>query len=61
MKIAVRKTVFMGKYLYPLPHVDWKAAFVRKYAEPYQPIWSGLLKSSVIWGIAVPMIVCDSC
>ena len=56
--IATRKVVLRGKYLYAFPHVAWKEARVRKNAEPYQPTWSKLWKSSVILGIAVATMVC---
>ena len=37
MAMAIRKAVLSGKYLYALPHVDWKEPTVRKNALPYQP------------------------
>ena len=57
MKSERRKVALSGKYLNALPHVDWKEAKVRKKAEPYQPTWSTLLKSSVMRGMAVAMMV----
>jgi len=32
------KVLFSGKNLNALPQVDWKAAPVRRNAEPYQPM-----------------------
>ena len=52
--------IFRGKYLYPLPQVDWKAPTVKKNADPYQPTRSKPLNSSVIFGIAVATIVMSS-
>lgn len=57
IKMATRKLVLRGKYLYTLPHVDWKAPIVMKYAEPYQDILSRLWNWSVILGMAVATIV----
>lgn len=54
----MKKAVFKGKYLYAFPHHDWKAASVKKKADPYHPIWSRLSNSLVIRGIAVATIVC---
>jgi hypothetical protein len=39
MQMAQIKAALSGKNLYTLPQVDWKAARVRKNADPYQPIW----------------------
>jgi hypothetical protein len=58
MKIATRKLVLSGKYLNTLPHCDWNAPSVKKYAEPYHEISSRLSKWSVIFGIAVAKMVC---
>lgn len=57
MKMLIRKLNLRGKYLYALPHVDWKAPSVKKKAEPYQPTWSTDLNWSVILGIAVATMV----
>ena len=58
MKIETRKLVLSGKYLYTLPHSDWNAPSVMKYAEPYHDISSSRLNWSVIFGIAVATMVC---
>jgi hypothetical protein len=57
MKMETRKLVLRGKYLYTLPHWDWNAPRVRKYAEPYHAMSSIFLKWSVILGIAVATMV----
>lgn len=57
MRIVTRKVVFRGKYLYAFPQVAWKAATVKKNAEPYQPTWSREWNSSVMRGMAVATIV----
>jgi hypothetical protein len=36
-KIEVKNVVFNAKYLYAFPHEDWKAAMVKKKADPYHP------------------------
>jgi hypothetical protein len=57
MKMAIRKLILRGKYLYTLPHIDWKPPSVMKKAEPYHEISLMLLNSSVIFGMAVAMMV----
>lgn len=57
MKIDSRYVYFSEKNLYPLPHVDWNEANVRKNADPYQPTWSSEWNSSVISGMAVATMV----
>lgn len=37
VEMAPKKVVLRGKYLYPLPHVDWNEAMVRKKALAYHP------------------------
>ena len=39
------------------PQVDWKAALVRRKADPYQPIELRLSNSSVMLGMAVAIMV----
>jgi len=48
----------MSMYLYALPQRDWKAAYARKKAEPYQPASARELNSFVIAGMAVEMMLC---
>jgi hypothetical protein len=55
--MLIRKTVFIGKYLKALPQTDWVAATGKNMAAPYQPTSPRLLKSRVIFGIAVVMTV----
>jgi len=55
--MEIRNVIFKGKYLYALPHVDWKDAIVRKKADPYHPTRSKPSNSSVILGMAVATIV----
>lgn len=59
-KTEVKNDGFREKYLYTFPHDVWKAATVKKKADPYHPTWSRLLNSSVIRGMAVATIVCCS-
>ena len=56
-KIANRNVHLIGKYFKALPQVLWKAAVVRKKAEPYQPTSFSEWNSSVIRGMAVATIV----
>jgi hypothetical protein len=39
MNIAPKKVLLRGKYLYPLPHVDWNEVKVRKKALIYHPTY----------------------
>jgi hypothetical protein len=57
--MVIMKVLFSGKNLKALSRVDWKAAPVRRRAEPYQPIELRLWNSSVILGMAVAIMVCD--
>jgi hypothetical protein len=57
MSIATRKLVLRGKNLNTLPHCDWNAPSVRKYAEPYHEMSWILPKRSVIFGMAVATMV----
>jgi hypothetical protein len=54
---ATRNDALTEKYFKILPHDDWKPPKVIRYAELYHEIWLRSLKSSVILGIAVAMIV----
>lgn len=57
MKMAIRKLIFSGKYLYTFPHIDWNPPSVMKKDEPYHEMSSMLLNSSVILGMAVATMV----
>lgn len=57
IKMEHRNVSLRAKYLYALPHVDWKPAVVMKNAELYQDTSSRPWNSSVILGIAVATIV----
>ena len=57
MTMVSMKVLFKGKNLNALPQVDWKAAPVRRKADPYQPIELRLWNSSVILGMAVAIMV----
>jgi hypothetical protein len=54
--MAVMKTILMLKKVYSLPYMSWKAALLRRYALPYQPMSVTEWKSSVICGMAVEMM-----
>ena len=60
MAMAIKNQILREKYRYSFPHIDWKPPKVMKYAEPYQATSLRSLNSSVIFGIAVETIVCDS-
>ena len=59
MNTAKRYVHFRVKYLNSLPQDEVNEATVRKKADPYQPIWDTLWKSSVIFGMAVATMVCS--
>ena len=57
MLMAVMKVPLIEKVANSFPNNNWKAVAMIRYAEPYQPTSSMVLKSNVILGIAVVMIV----
>jgi len=57
MTSAPRYVYLTSKYVYTLPIEGCKEVVVSKYEEPYQPTSSRLLKTEVILGMAVAMIV----
>ena len=56
-KMEERKVIFSGKYLYALPHADWKPPMVMKKAALYQATSSRPWNWVVILGIAVATMV----
>lgn len=54
---AAKKDAFTLKDPYIRPYNGWKADAVRRYADPYHPMSSVLLKAAVIAGMAVVTIV----
>lgn len=60
MMIAMRYVHLMLKYVYTFPKDGGRDVVVSKYADPHQPTSSSELKTGVMRGMAVAMMVLSS-